>query len=142
MPDVNGVTGSQPIAASGRVGRAIHVSPSRVSAVQTNRPTDAISFSQAAERLRASRPTIPTIASTGSPATYALGGLQATTPSAVKQALGQFVAARVSTPMDFQSGQSPSRNGALPFYTNPTLANSAATRTSAARLGTGLDTTG
>lgn len=136
MPDVRGVNSSNPLAALQGAGRSIRITPSQPNATQTNRPTDAISFSKAAEQLRAARQVRAT------PATYGVGGLQATTTSAAKQAIGQMVAARVDTPMDYVSGQTPARGGSLPFYTNPTLANSAATSTNAARLGVGLDTSG
>ena len=133
MSDVGGVNSSNPLAALQGAGRSIRITPTHPNATQTNRLTDAISFSQAAERMRSAQP---------SPATYGVGGLQATTTAAAKQAIGQLVAARVDTPMDYTSGQAPGRDGSLPFYTNPSLANSVATSTNAARLGVGLDTSG
>lgn len=138
MADVNGVNGSNPLAALQGAGRSIRITPTPPNATQTGRttPTDAISFSKAAERLRSAQPV------QAAPATYGVNGLQATTTAAAKQAIGQMVAARVETPMHYVSGQTPTRGGALPFYTNPSLANSAATSTSAARLGVGLDTSG
>lgn len=136
MSDVRGVNGSNPLAALQGAGRSIRITPTQPNAIQTNRPTDAISFSKAAEQLRSAQPVQPV------PATYGVNGLQATTTAAAKQAIGQMVAARVEAPMDYVSGQTPTLGGALPFYTNPSLANSAATSTSAARLGVGLDTSG
>lgn len=138
MSDVRGLNGTNPLSALQASGRSIRITPTQPNATQTSRPTptDAISFSQAAERLRSSQP------AQAAPATYGTNGLQATTTAAAKQAIGQMVAARVDTPMDYVSGQTPTRGGALPFYTNPTMANSAATSTSAAQLGLGLDTSG
>ncbi len=143
MSDVNGVNSSNPLAALQGAPRAIRVTPASANATQTTHRTDAISFSQAAERLRSAQPV------QASPATYGTvgrTGLQATTTAAAKQAIGQMVAARVDTPMDYMSGQTPTRGGALPFYTNPSVANSVATsisvNRSAARLGVGLDTSG
>lgn len=135
MADVNGVTGSNPLAALQGPARSIRVTPATANATQTARPTDAISFSQAAQRIRESQ-------AAAMPATYGVQGLQATSTAAARQAIGQIVAARVHTPMDYVSGQAPSRGGSLPFYTNPSMANSVATSASAARLGTGLDTSG
>jgi hypothetical protein len=139
MADVNGVNGANPLAALRGPARPIRVTPALPNTLQANRPTDAISFSQAAERLRGGQPIA------AMPATYGVRGpqgLQATTTAAARQAIGQIVAARVHTPMDYVSGQAPTRGGSLPFYTNPSVANSVATSTSAARLGTGLDTSG
>jgi hypothetical protein len=140
MSDVTGVNSPNPLAALQGAGRSIRVTPASPNAAQTIRQTDAISFSKAAERLRAAQPVYAV------PATYGVNGLQATTTAAAKQAIGQMVAARVDTPMDYVSGQTPTRGGALPFYTNPSLANSVATsmsvNRSAARLGVGLDTSG
>lgn len=140
MSDVGSVNSTNPLAALQGTGRSIRITPTPPNATQTNRPTDAISFSQAAERLRSAQ------AIQASPATYGVGGLQATTTATAKRAIGQLVAARVGTPMDYASGQTPAREGSLPFYTNPSQANSAATSLSvnriAARLGVGLDTSG
>lgn len=112
------------------------MTPSAPNVVRTNQPTDVISFTKAAERL-SKTPGIQ-----ASPATYGVPGLQATTPSAAQREMGKLVAARVDAPMDYVSGEVRGRGGSLPFYTNPALANSAATSTSAARLGTSIDTTG
>jgi|GEM_PF-4953494 len=133
MSDVRGVNSSNLLSALQGGGRSIRITPTQPNTIQTNEPTDAISFSKAAERIRSTQP---------EPATYGVSGLQATTTAAAKQAIGQMVAARVNTPMDYTSGQAPARNGSLPFYSNPSLANSAATSTNAARLGVGLDTSG
>ncbi|MFI4917254.1 MAG: hypothetical protein ACIAS6_12205, partial [Phycisphaerales bacterium JB060] len=103
---------------------------------QDARPTDAISFSKAAQALSKAPAAGP------ARGTYGLSGLQASTPAAVHREMGKLVAARVDARMDYVSGQAPARNGTLPFYTNPALANSAATSTNAARLGTSIDTTG
>lgn len=136
MTDVTGVTGHNPLAALQGVARTLRVSPAAPNAVRTNQPTDVISFTKAAEELSKSHGT------QASPATYGVSGLQATTPSAAQREMGKLVAARVDRPMDYVSGQVQGRNGSLPFYTNPALANSAATSTSVARLGTSIDTTG
>lgn len=169
MSDVGGVTNSNPLAAlqslgqpisrpssqpsSPEVGRSLRVTPSTLSEAQfasklsgatqgvtQARSIDSINFSQAAERLRQGQ----SVAS-ASP-TYGVGGLQATTPAAAREALStsarQMVAAQVSQPMDFVSGQAPARGGAMPFYTNPAIANSVATSTNAARVGLSIDATG
>lgn len=136
VSNVSGVPGSNPLAALQGAARSLRVTPSAPNAIRTSQPADVISFSKAAERL--SRTNGPASA----PATYGVSGLQATTPTAAQREMGRLVAARVDTPMDYVSGEAPGRNGSLPFYTNPALANSAATSSSVARLGASIDTTG
>lgn len=136
MTDVSGVSGHNPLAALQGATRTLRVSSSSPNAVRTNQPTDVISFTKAAEQLSKAQGV------QASPATYGVPGLQATTSTAVQREMGRIVAARVDAPMDYVSGQVQGRNGSLPFYTNPALANSAATSTSVARLGTSIDTTG
>lgn len=140
MADVSGVTGHNPLAALQGATRALRVSPASPNAIRTNQPADVISFTKAAERL--SQAKTQTQGIQASPSTYGVPGLQATTPSAAQREIGKLVAARVDAPMDYVSGQVQGRDGSLPFYTNPALANSAATSTSVARLGTSIDTTG
>ena len=140
MADVNGVKTSSPLAALQQAGRTLRISPATPNTTQTSRRTDTISFSQAAERLRAGQ------AQPASTPTYGIqAGLQATTPAAARQALGQagqqLIAARVEAPMDFAPGMAPSRGG-MPFYTNPATANSVSTTTNATRLGGSIDTSG
>ena len=138
MADVNGINNSGPLPALQQAGRALRVTPTAPNPAQTLRPTDAISFSQAAERLRAGQ------APAADSPTYGIqAGLQATTPAAARQALGQagrqLVAARVEAPMDYTPGTTTSRGG-MPFYTNPATANSVATTTNATRVGGSIDT--
>lgn len=163
MTDVGGVNSSNPLGALQAAGqsasRTLRVGPSSLTEAQfaqglaqklagaAQKPVDTISFSQAAERLRGGQTVV-----SASP-TYGINGasgLQATTPTAAREALSaaarQMVAARVSQPMDYVSGQTPPRGGSMPFYTNPAMANSVATSTSAARaidgLGLSIDATG
>lgn len=144
MTDVSGVQNPNPLAAlqgaphavPQGAPRTLRVTPAGPSAVRTTQRTDVISFTKAAQQVSASR------ATQSAAPTYGLSGLQATTPTAAQREMGKLVAARVDAPMDYVSGQVTGRNGSLPFYTNPALANSAATSTNAARLGTSIDTTG
>lgn len=159
MSDVGGVQNTNSLAAlqsaAQPTGRGLRVAPSSLTESQFaqklasvgQRPVDSINFSQAAERLRGGHTVVP-----ASP-TYGINGasgLQATTPTAAREALSaaarQMVAARVAEPMDFVSGQAAARGGSMPFYTNPAMANSVATSTSAARaiggLGLSIDATG
>lgn len=85
---------------------------------------------------------ISAAANAGLNPTYGTPGLQAASPAKALEAIGKIVAARVSPAMDFSVNGGVSRAGAMPFYTNPTIANGVATSTSAARLGQTLDTTG
>lgn len=74
--------------------------------------------------------------------TYGTTGLQATSPGAALESIGKLVAGRVSPKIDFTPGRGVARDGALPFYTNPALANGVATSTNVARLGLNLDASG
>ena len=153
MSNVNGISNANPALALKPAAQTapggLRVTPSTLSeaqfssklsrAAQASPSPDTINFSQAAQRLS------QRVASAPSP-TYGTNGLQATTPAAARQALAatatQMVAARVSQPMDFVSGQAPARGTAVPFYTNPAIANGVATSTNAARVGTSIDATG
>lgn len=136
----NGISGTTGLAFSGvypfkpvanRTGPLQPASPTPAA-----RPADAIRFSPAAV------PGVPAVSGV-----YGTTGLQATSPAGALEAIGRMVAARVSptldvATLDFASGRGVAREGALPFYTNPTVANGVATSTSVARLGRSLDTTG
>ena len=138
MSDINGINGTNPLAALQGAGRTIRITPTIPNQTQTPRPTDSYSFSQAAQRLGEAAPTAPT---------YGVPGLQATTPAAAREALAQnapqavrqLVAGRVDASMDYRSGEVRG-NGGLPFYANPAVANGVATSTSVARLGGEIDT--
>lgn len=131
----NGISGTAGTAASGvyafrpAANRATPLQPT--SPAPPAGPADTIRFSPAA---------VTSVTSVSG--VYGTRGLQATSPAGALEAIGRLVAARVSPTLDFAPGRGVAREGALPFYTNPTVANGVATSTSVARLGRSLDTTG